>query len=81
MEPNQTGILMQVRQPASAHRLDRARFQFEEREDPEQRERMGDTMDLLVAAGYFRARIKTLPPFDKVTPPSESGTRGPPSPL
>ena len=36
------------------------------REDEESKEKFGQIIDLLLAAGYFRARISTLPPFDKV---------------
>ncbi|CAK9825466.1 Coiled-coil domain-containing protein 93 [Anthophora retusa] len=36
------------------------------REDEEQTKRFQDIIDLLVAAGYFRARIKGLSNFDKV---------------
>ena len=37
------------------------------REDEEQLEKLDAIMELLVAAGYFRARIKGLSPFDKVS--------------
>lgn len=40
--------------------------QFDVREDEEQNVKLGQTIDLLLAAGYFRARIKGLSPFDKV---------------
>lgn len=40
--------------------------EFDIREDEEQLEKLKDTIDLLLAAGYFRARIKDLSPFDKV---------------
>lgn len=36
------------------------------REDEEQFEKQQEIIDLLVAAGYFRARLKGLSPFDKV---------------
>jgi hypothetical protein len=36
------------------------------REDEEQKIKLQEIVDLLVAAGYFRARIKGLSPFDKV---------------
>uniref|UniRef100_A0A0M3HVB8 Coiled-coil domain-containing protein 93 n=1 Tax=Ascaris lumbricoides TaxID=6252 RepID=A0A0M3HVB8_ASCLU len=39
---------------------------FDVREDEEQFAKLQDTIDLLVAAGYFRARLKALPPFDRV---------------
>jgi CCDC93, coiled-coil domain len=32
----------------------------------ETQQQLQEITDLLVAAGYFRARIKTLPAFDKV---------------
>jgi len=38
----------------------------ETREDEEQSEKFFETIELLLAAGYFRARIKGLSPFDKV---------------
>ena len=41
-------------------------LQFDVREDEEQAVKLGQTIDLLLAAGYFRARIKGLSPFDKV---------------
>lgn len=40
--------------------------QIETREDEEQNVKMAETIELLLAAGYFRARIKGLSPFDKV---------------
>lgn len=39
------------------------------REDPEQRAKCDETMELLLAAGYFRVRIKGLSDFDKVIIP------------
>ncbi|KAK3108073.1 hypothetical protein FSP39_000687 [Pinctada imbricata] len=41
-------------------------IEFDVREDEEQNVKLGQTIDLLLAAGYFRARIKGLSPFDKV---------------
>ncbi|XP_069011293.1 coiled-coil domain-containing protein 93 isoform X1 [Embiotoca jacksoni] len=41
-------------------------IQVETREDEEQRVKLAETLELLLAAGYFRARIKGLSPFDKV---------------
>jgi len=38
----------------------------EAREDEDQQVKFKEIIDLLVAAGYFRARIKGLSPFDKV---------------
>ncbi|XP_040295954.1 coiled-coil domain-containing protein 93 [Bufo bufo] len=38
----------------------------ETREDEEQQVKLVEILELLVAAGYFRARIKGLSPFDKV---------------
>ncbi len=40
--------------------------QFDVREDPEQKAKCDETMELLLAAGYFRVRIKGLSDFDKV---------------
>jgi hypothetical protein len=34
--------------------------------DPEQQQKYDDIISLLLAGGYFRARISTLDPFDKV---------------
>lgn len=36
------------------------------REDEEQERKFQEIIELLLAAGYFRARIKGLSPFDKV---------------
>uniref|UniRef100_A0A8C8DBL3 Coiled-coil domain-containing protein 93 n=1 Tax=Oncorhynchus tshawytscha TaxID=74940 RepID=A0A8C8DBL3_ONCTS len=41
-------------------------LQVETREDEEQSVKLAEILDLLLAAGYFRARIKGLGPFDKV---------------
>ena len=41
-------------------------FQFDVREDEEQQIKLTQTIELLLAAGYFRARIKGLSDFDKV---------------
>ncbi|XP_033127925.1 coiled-coil domain-containing protein 93-like [Anneissia japonica] len=40
--------------------------EVETREDEEQNVKLQETVDLLLAAGYFRARIKGLSPFDKI---------------
>ncbi|XP_069472694.1 coiled-coil domain-containing protein 93 isoform X2 [Ambystoma mexicanum] len=40
--------------------------EVETREDEEQHIKLAEILELLVAAGYFRARIKGLSPFDKV---------------
>nr|XP_057937566.1 coiled-coil domain-containing protein 93 [Doryrhamphus excisus] len=40
--------------------------QVEAREDEEQGIKLAEILELLLAAGYFRARIKGLSPFDKV---------------
>lgn len=40
--------------------------QVETREDEEQSIKLSEILELLLAAGYFRARIKGLSPFDKV---------------
>lgn len=34
--------------------------------DPEQQQKYEEIISLLLAGGYFRARISTLNPFDKV---------------
>uniref|UniRef100_A0A1X7TSN4 Coiled-coil domain-containing protein 93 n=2 Tax=Amphimedon queenslandica TaxID=400682 RepID=A0A1X7TSN4_AMPQE len=39
---------------------------FDVREDEEQNVKLSESIDLLLAAGYFRARIKGLSPFDKI---------------
>jgi hypothetical protein len=41
-------------------------FQFDIREDEEQYVKLQEALELLIAAGYFRARIKGLSAFDKV---------------
>uniref|UniRef100_A0A8C7YHK8 Coiled-coil domain-containing protein 93 n=1 Tax=Oryzias sinensis TaxID=183150 RepID=A0A8C7YHK8_9TELE len=41
-------------------------LQVESREDEEQSVKLAEILELLLAAGYFRARIKGLSPFDKV---------------
>uniref|UniRef100_A0A8C6MJF3 Coiled-coil domain-containing protein 93 n=1 Tax=Nothobranchius furzeri TaxID=105023 RepID=A0A8C6MJF3_NOTFU len=41
-------------------------IQVETREDEEQTVKLSEILELLLAAGYFRARIKGLSPFDKV---------------
>lgn len=41
-------------------------FQVEKREDEEQNIKQQDIFDILVAAGYFRSRIKGLSAFDKI---------------
>ncbi|XP_060945138.1 coiled-coil domain-containing protein 93 isoform X1 [Limanda limanda] len=41
-------------------------IQVETREDEEQSFKLAEILELLLAAGYFRARIKGLSPFDKV---------------
>ncbi|XP_077129542.1 coiled-coil domain-containing protein 93 isoform X1 [Ranitomeya variabilis] len=46
--------------------LQRRESEVEIREDEEQQVKLGEILELLVAAGYFRARIKGLSPFDKV---------------
>ncbi|XP_069838604.1 coiled-coil domain-containing protein 93 isoform X1 [Dendropsophus ebraccatus] len=45
---------------------DRGDSEVETREDEEQQVKLVEILELLVAAGYFRARIKGLSPFDKV---------------
>ncbi|XP_075386387.1 coiled-coil domain-containing protein 93 isoform X2 [Tenrec ecaudatus] len=45
---------------------DQSRPEVETREDEEQNVKLTEILELLVAAGYFRARIKGLSPFDKV---------------
>ena len=41
-------------------------LQVDIREDEEQDVKLRESIDLLLAAGYFRARIKGLSSFDKV---------------
>ena len=41
-------------------------LQVDIREDEEQDVKLKESIDLLLAAGYFRARIKGLSSFDKV---------------
>ena len=40
--------------------------QFDVREDEEQYAKMMEILDLLISAGYFRAKIQGLSAFDKV---------------
>lgn len=40
--------------------------QVDIREDEDQGLKLSEIIELLVAAGYFRARIKGLSPFDKI---------------
>lgn len=40
------------------------------KDDEEQKAKLHDICDLLVAAGYFRARVKGLSAFDKVCNPT-----------
>lgn len=51
---------------ADLHKHDLNDHKFDVREDEEQSVKLQEIIDLLVAAGYFRARIKGLSPFDKV---------------
>ena len=51
---------------AWSHVFDILSVKVETREDEEQNVKMAETVELLLAAGYFRARIKGLSPFDKV---------------
>ncbi|KAA8588450.1 hypothetical protein FQN60_001644 [Etheostoma spectabile] len=44
-------------------------IQVETREDEEQSVKLAEILELLLAAGYFRARIKGLSPFDKMKCP------------
>ncbi|PAV61693.1 hypothetical protein WR25_11120 isoform D [Diploscapter pachys] len=46
---------------SNAHQI-----QFEVRDDEEQKQKLEDCIQLLVASGYFRARISGLKPFDKI---------------
>jgi hypothetical protein len=41
-------------------------LQFDVRDDELQRQRLDEIIELLVVAGYFRARAKQLTSFDKV---------------
>ncbi|XP_023011569.2 coiled-coil domain-containing protein 93 isoform X2 [Leptinotarsa decemlineata] len=50
-----------TRQEGDGHEIE-----VEVREDEEQSVKLQEIIDILVAAGYFRARIKGLSPFDKV---------------
>ncbi|XP_053374739.1 coiled-coil domain-containing protein 93-like [Mercenaria mercenaria] len=55
-----------VRTSASQLDPDGNELEFDVREDEEQNVKLSQTIELLLAAGYFRARIKGLSPFDKV---------------
>uniref|UniRef100_A0A673HJN3 Coiled-coil domain-containing protein 93 n=1 Tax=Sinocyclocheilus rhinocerous TaxID=307959 RepID=A0A673HJN3_9TELE len=50
----------------TAKREGRGLQTVETREDEEQSVKLAEILELLLAAGYFRARIKGLSPFDKV---------------
>ena len=41
-------------------------FQAETREDEQQKVKYQEIIDLLIGAGYYRAKIKALSEFDKV---------------
>lgn len=57
-------------------------LQVETREDEEQSVKLAEILELLLAAGYFRARIKGLGPFDKVSTSNlRRGGQGQPSSL
>ncbi|TNN56351.1 Coiled-coil domain-containing protein 93 [Liparis tanakae] len=60
---DQDGNLIQV---CTSHNETLDVSQVETREDEEQSVKLAETLELLLAAGYFRARIKGLSPFDKV---------------
>lgn len=55
-----------VKSFVASHVFDILSVKVETREDEEQNVKMAETVELLLAAGYFRARIKGLSPFDKV---------------
>ncbi|CAG9759776.1 unnamed protein product [Ceutorhynchus assimilis] len=57
----QKASLAPKRQEGDGHEI-----KVEVREDEEQATKLQQIIDILVAAGYFRARIKGLSPFDKV---------------
>ncbi|XP_076328201.1 coiled-coil domain-containing protein 93-like isoform X2 [Tachypleus tridentatus] len=46
--------------------LDKYNSEIETKVDEEQQVKLEETVELLLAAGYFRARIKGLSPFDKI---------------
>ncbi|KAL0625705.1 Coiled-coil domain-containing protein 93 [Plecturocebus cupreus] len=65
------GLAVAVRQPGRIMGLPKGPEgqglpEVETREDEEQNVKLTEILELLVAAGYFRARIKGLSPFDKV---------------
>ncbi|KAK5642918.1 hypothetical protein RI129_009085 [Pyrocoelia pectoralis] len=55
-----------VKKPSFREAGDGNQVEVEVREDEEQSVKLQEILDLLVAAGYFRARIKGLSPFDKI---------------
>ncbi|XP_050304813.1 coiled-coil domain-containing protein 93 isoform X2 [Anthonomus grandis grandis] len=57
----QRAALAPIRQEGDGHEI-----KVDVREDEEQSIKHQEIIDLLVAAGYFRARIKGLSPFDKI---------------
>uniref|UniRef100_A0A0N5AKH9 Coiled-coil domain-containing protein 93 n=1 Tax=Syphacia muris TaxID=451379 RepID=A0A0N5AKH9_9BILA len=56
-----TGLNVQA---LTAQKATSKRVEF--REDEERAIKLQDSIDLLLAAGYFRARIKAIPPFDRI---------------
>ncbi|XP_057708655.1 coiled-coil domain-containing protein 93 isoform X1 [Corythoichthys intestinalis] len=50
----------------SSAQIDQGVMQVEAWEDDEQSTKLAEILELLLAAGYFRSRIKGLSPFDKV---------------
>jgi hypothetical protein len=48
----------------------------EERIDEEQTQKFNEIVEILLAGGYFRARISGLSPFDKVRRDKDSTWRG-----
>eukprot|EP00038_Savillea_parva_P010196 m.188551 g.188551 ORF g.188551 m.188551 type:complete len:623 (-) comp17477_c0_seq1:27-1895(-) len=61
-------VFRNVKREVKAEQLDEYgnKVEFDVRKDEEQDVKLDETVRLLLAAGYFRARIKALSPFDKI---------------
>eukprot|EP00041_Stephanoeca_diplocostata_P021100 m.485309 g.485309 ORF g.485309 m.485309 type:complete len:618 (-) comp21733_c0_seq2:2285-4138(-) len=64
----QSSLFQKAKREIKAQQLDEYgnQVEFDVRKDEEQDVKLEDTIRLLLAAGYFRARIKSLSPFDKI---------------
>eukprot|EP00118_Oscarella_pearsei_P004318 m.18277 g.18277 ORF g.18277 m.18277 type:complete len:643 (+) comp27630_c0_seq1:1-1929(+) len=67
-EMSQDSVFAGVKRAVHASMVDAdgKNVEIESREDEEQNAKLRQIVELLLAAGYFRARIKGLSPFDKI---------------